>query len=264
MNNLSPLKALLDSPIAYHRCFVSIAGSVSGAVFLSQVCYWSKRAKRTDGFFYKTDTEWCEETGIPARTQDRIRSILRSKGIISEKLTGNPSTVHYKLNEDALILALDPMPNGMASTCQVAECGVPSGVMRQINHTAKNPQTIEGATTCGDEFGNSRAPSSEITTENTVGNDSTSENLENQQQPCRACGATGNHKCPGWKSAKQRAKEEGRAKRRQQLRAQDHERPAHYREHYASTPTVGVKPQEEEGGGYRDLREILREQEQGR
>ena len=52
---------LLDRPIAYHRCLVTLTGSVTGAVMLSQAIYWQNRC---NGDFYKTQAEWEEETGL--------------------------------------------------------------------------------------------------------------------------------------------------------------------------------------------------------
>ena len=197
---------LIDSPIAYHRCFVGIAGSVAGAVFLSQVCYWSKRTKRRDGFFYKTDTEWCEETGIPARTQDRIRAVLRSKGILLEKVDGTPATVHFKLNEQALISYLSGVPSGMASTCQVAELNVPSGMASTFEENTGN--TLEPVQLTTD--GTNRAQDvSETTTETTLEETATAENIATQ--PCSKCGAIGRHRCGGYKSQKQQERDRRRA-----------------------------------------------------
>ena len=53
---------LLDRPIAYHRVFVTLTGSVKAAVLLSQAVYWQKRAKQTDGWWYKTAEDWEDET----------------------------------------------------------------------------------------------------------------------------------------------------------------------------------------------------------
>lgn len=195
---------LIDSPIAYHRCFVAIAGSVSGAVFLSQVCYWSKRTKREDGFFYKTAEEWEQETGIPQRTQDRIRTALRLKGILIEKLIGVPATLYFKLDVEALLNLFPDSPSGETEIRQVANhIDSPSG------------ETI-----------------SRITTENTLEETANSENLENQ--PCSRCGAIGRHRCGGYKSQKQQERDRRRASQ-PKFTPERELRPA-YRERPAPTP----------------------------
>ena len=48
---------LLDRPIAFHRVFVTITGSLAAGVMLSQALYWSRRTKDPEGWFYKTQPE---------------------------------------------------------------------------------------------------------------------------------------------------------------------------------------------------------------
>lgn len=93
MNNVIDL---LDRPIAFHRVFVPFAG-VKGAVFLSQLLYWSKRGKDPDGWIYKTYREWTDETGLTERELDSIRNRLKSEGIIEEELRGVPPIIHYRI-----------------------------------------------------------------------------------------------------------------------------------------------------------------------
>ena len=98
----------LDRPIAFHRAFVAISGSVTGAVFLSQALYWSKRTTSSDGFFYKTQAEWEEETGLSRREQETVRKRLKAIGILSESLRGTPAKLYYKVEIDVLESALSP------------------------------------------------------------------------------------------------------------------------------------------------------------
>ena len=53
-----------DRPIAFHRCFVTLTGSVTAALMLSQAMYWQKRTKDPEGWWCKTVEEWTEETGM--------------------------------------------------------------------------------------------------------------------------------------------------------------------------------------------------------
>lgn len=95
------LQDLLDRPIAYHRIFVPFAG-VSGAVFLSQALYWTKRIPRESEWFYKTREDWQEETGLGRRAQEEARNTLKELGILEEKLTGIPARLFFKINFDVL------------------------------------------------------------------------------------------------------------------------------------------------------------------
>lgn len=98
---------LLDRPIAFHRCLVPIAGSVAGAVFLSQLIYWSKRSSQGDGSIYKTRTEWEEETGLGRLEQEAVRRVLREAGVLVEMKKGIPCRLYFKLQANKLASLLE-------------------------------------------------------------------------------------------------------------------------------------------------------------
>jgi hypothetical protein len=100
------LRTILTRPIAFHRPFATIGGSVGAGVFLSQLYYWSERTNDPDGWVYKSAAEWHEETMLTRRELDTVRKALRVDGIIKEKLAGVPATVHYKIDWDNLFDAL--------------------------------------------------------------------------------------------------------------------------------------------------------------
>lgn len=79
---------LLDRPIAYQRAFVDLGAGITGAVFLSQAVYWSKRTDDDDGWFWKTQEEWAEETGLSRAEQEGARGKLRQIGILVERRRG--------------------------------------------------------------------------------------------------------------------------------------------------------------------------------
>ena len=91
------LLELLDRPIAYHRCFAKLAGSVTSGIFLSQCFYWSQRTSDSDGWFWKTRDEWTEETCLTRREQESARKALIKIGVLQEKLVGLPAKIHYRL-----------------------------------------------------------------------------------------------------------------------------------------------------------------------
>jgi len=94
----------LDRPIAYHRVFAALTGSVKAAVLLSQAVYWQKRAKQADGWWYKTADEWTEETGLSKREQDTARKDCEK--YLKTELRGIPATLYWRVDEDALEAAL--------------------------------------------------------------------------------------------------------------------------------------------------------------
>lgn len=98
--------SFLDRPIAYHRIFVTLTGSVTAAVLLSQAVYWSRRTGDNGGWWWKTASDWTEETGLSRREQETARSILRELGFWQEEKRGIPARLWYHLDGEALTVAL--------------------------------------------------------------------------------------------------------------------------------------------------------------
>lgn len=105
-----------DRPIAFHRCFVTLTGSVTAALMLSQAYYWQKRAKSHDGWWFKTRDDWIEETGMGRREQEGARKKLRALGILREDLRGVPATLWYKVEETKLLEAIANLSNPASSS----------------------------------------------------------------------------------------------------------------------------------------------------
>ncbi len=89
--------ALLDSPIAFHRVFVSITDSVTAALLLSQCLYWSKRTRDPEGWFFKSCKEWTEETGLSRTEQENARKTLKKLKLVEEKFVGIPARLYFKV-----------------------------------------------------------------------------------------------------------------------------------------------------------------------
>ena len=89
------LAVLLDRPIAFHRVLVDLAGSVVSALFLSQAIYWQRRC---EGWFWKTQDQWEEETGLSRREQETARSRLRDLAFIQEDRRGNPAKLWFRVD----------------------------------------------------------------------------------------------------------------------------------------------------------------------
>lgn len=93
---------VLDRPIAFQRHFVSITGTINAALMLSQAVYWSQRTTLPNGWFYKTQPEWEDETGLTRREQDGARKILLACGLIAEEKRGVPAKIHYQVQVEKL------------------------------------------------------------------------------------------------------------------------------------------------------------------
>ncbi|EPG3452740.1 replication protein RepO [Klebsiella oxytoca] len=96
---------LLDRPIAFQRSFIRLNIGVTAALFLSQMTYWTNRSD-DEGWVYKTQEEWEEETGLSRYEQEGARKKLRSIGVLLEKKKGVPARLFYKIDNDVLFQAL--------------------------------------------------------------------------------------------------------------------------------------------------------------
>jgi hypothetical protein len=106
------IAGLLDRPIAFHRCFVDLAGSVTAALLLRQGIYWQRRCQRDDGFFWKTRDEWTDETGLGRREQETARKHLRATGVWFEEERGMPAKLFYRID----LVKLADMLGGIVPT----------------------------------------------------------------------------------------------------------------------------------------------------
>lgn len=82
------------------RIYVEILGSIEGAVFLSQLIYWSDRTKDPDGWFAKSYLEWQAEIALSKFQVARWSKLFADEGFLETKLAkwrGAP-TVYYRLS----------------------------------------------------------------------------------------------------------------------------------------------------------------------
>lgn len=103
---MSQLLQLMDRPVAFQRSFVRLGVGVTGALLLSQMVYWHNR---TDGnWFYKTQAELEEETGLTRYEQEGARKKLLNAGVLEEVKKGIPAKLYFRVNEVALQAHLWP------------------------------------------------------------------------------------------------------------------------------------------------------------
>jgi hypothetical protein len=105
------LLQLLDRPVAYHRIFAQITGSVTAGVFLSQSLYWSRRTSDPSGFFYKSREEWTDETYLSRSEQETARATLRRLGILIEERRGMPRRIFYRIDPARLLQLAENLPS---------------------------------------------------------------------------------------------------------------------------------------------------------
>lgn len=101
---------LLDRPIAFHRPFVTLTGSINAALMLSQGVYWSRRTGSDDGSFYKSRDEWADETGLTHEQQESARKRLRALGFWKEENDRISHKVFYSIDSAILRKCLCDIP----------------------------------------------------------------------------------------------------------------------------------------------------------
>lgn len=94
---------LLDRPIAFQRPFVALGIGITGALMLSQAVYWSRRMPHEDdGWFFKRQVDWEDETGLTRREQEGARRRLCELGVLLEERRGVPGKLFYKVDFEVL------------------------------------------------------------------------------------------------------------------------------------------------------------------
>lgn len=140
---------LLDRPIAFHRSFVTLTGSVTAALMLSQAMYWAKRTSDPEGWFYKTQDDWQEETGLSRFEQESARKCLMALGVWHEERRGIPAKLYYRIDLAALEKALryqiaENQQTRVRETSNLV-CGKPAN-LSAINQQTNTENTTETTT----------------------------------------------------------------------------------------------------------------------
>ena len=141
-----PLDSLLDRPIAFQRGYVTITGSITAALMLSQAYYWSGRTGDPDGWFYKTQEEWTKETGMTRLEQESARKILRELGLVEENYERLTHRMWYRLDKSKLRSLCLRM-----SETDIGECGKPAVGNVGNRHSSNSAETTTETTLKGFE-----------------------------------------------------------------------------------------------------------------
>jgi hypothetical protein len=160
---MSQLLQLMDRPVAFQRSFVRLGVGVTGALLLSQMVYWHNR---TDGnWFYKTQAELEEETGLTRYEQEGARKKLLIAGVLEEVKKGIPAKLYFRVNESALQALLWPeiqaQPSKRISCKQGCGISASSDVENQQTGMGVCPEPV-----CGNPASIHTVDYTETTTEN--------------------------------------------------------------------------------------------------
>lgn len=142
---MSQFLQLVDRPIAFQRSFVRLGAGITGALLLSQIVYWQNRMEGQ--WFYKTQLDLEEETGLTRYEQEGARKKLVSCGVLEESKRGIPAKLYFRVNAERLeeILMSENQQAGIGKTNNQG-CGI------SPNSDAENQQAGMGKTSeqlCG-------------------------------------------------------------------------------------------------------------------
>lgn len=136
--NVEELKSLLGRPIAFHSCLARITGSALDALFLSQAIYWSGKSTDREDWFWKTQEEWTEETGMSRYEQETARKALVRSGVLVEEKRGIPCKLWFKVNFQILADKFAGKPQTGSGRSHNQDCGKTSDNCS----TETTPETI--------------------------------------------------------------------------------------------------------------------------
>ena len=96
------LERFSERPIAYHRIYAEITGSVTAGLLLSQIAYWwfGPAGKRP---FYKTDEDFMSELSLGLYELKGAKEKLKNLQLITMKRRGMPAKTYYSLEETRLL-----------------------------------------------------------------------------------------------------------------------------------------------------------------
>ncbi len=98
---------IFDLPVTFHRCLVPVTGSVTAALMLSQAITSTETlAPEADGWFSKSQVQWCEETGLSRWEQQKARRVLRESNFLAERKWGMPAKAWFRVNKGPIWQAL--------------------------------------------------------------------------------------------------------------------------------------------------------------
>ncbi|KJM56746.1 hypothetical protein, partial [Enterobacter hormaechei] len=142
---MSNFLQLVDRPIAFQRSFVRLGVGITGALLLSQIVYWQNRME--GNWFYKTQTDLEEETGLTRYEQEGARKKLVSCGVLEEAKRGIPAKLYFRVNQERLeeLLLGENQHAGMGKTNKQG-CGISANSDAENQHAGMGKTNKQG---CG-------------------------------------------------------------------------------------------------------------------
>lgn len=149
--NAKMVKGLLEHPVTFHPTLARMVGSVSAGLLLSQAIYWTNLIEKNperfpgrDGWFYKSQLEWEEETCLGRWEQESARKSLRRFAFWQEKRRDSPAKLWFRVDLQKLAEAIEQYvgkPHSRMRETSALECGKTS------DKNDGKPQSLKGTET---------------------------------------------------------------------------------------------------------------------
>lgn len=138
---LSTYLRQFNRTIAYYPQLARLVGGATPALLLSQAIYWSDKGSDGEGWVYKRQEEWGEETGLTRTELENARAKLRECAVLHERRAHAPGTsapvVWFQVDFAAIDTLWEQAQGGLdLRENRESICGKPA------NGNAGNPQNI--------------------------------------------------------------------------------------------------------------------------
>ena len=105
--------------IGYAPVYRELTGSITGALLLAQLIYWSAEKER----FWKTDAELQEETGLTEKELRSAKKTIKQLPFIIVTVEGTPPTTWYEMDFGAWVEIMSQNHTGVAGlNCTKLNC----------------------------------------------------------------------------------------------------------------------------------------------
>jgi len=95
--------------VAHQPCFARVFGGAACGLLLSQFWFWTGTPcvrERNGGWFWKSQREITDETGLSRAETETARRRLCAAGVLEEERRGLPATMHFRLDVNVVVRAV--------------------------------------------------------------------------------------------------------------------------------------------------------------
>ena len=153
----------IGRPIAYLPRVAKCLGGVKAGVLFCQLFYWSERAGEM-GWFWKSQGELADETGLTIEELRGARKELTEKGVVESRYDRLKHRLYFRIDRNRLD-ALWATHNDHIGKSQMADGEIPDGDVGKSAFDQSNSEITPKSTQISERNGNHSAVGPESETE---------------------------------------------------------------------------------------------------